>query len=77
MILAPAIMTSEKDQKVAAFKCFESCGLDPDLYRIGHTKARIFLFQNLFLILFEPPFPYSTICLNTFNFTVHSYVNDK
>lgn len=46
MILAPAIMTSEKDQKKAAFKCFESVGLDPDSYRIGHTKARhLFLFQ--------------------------------
>lgn len=33
-------MTAEKDQKKAAFKCFESVGLDPDAYRIGHTKAR-------------------------------------
>lgn len=41
MILAPAIMTAEKDQKKAAQKCFDSVGLDPDSYRIGHTKARI------------------------------------
>lgn len=41
MILAPAIMTAEKDQKKAAQKCFESIGLDPDSYRIGHTKASI------------------------------------
>lgn len=39
MILAPAIMTAEKDPKIAAAKCFDSIGLDPDSYRIGHTKA--------------------------------------
>lgn len=48
MILAPAVMTAEKDQKKAAQKCFDSVGLDPDSYRIGHTKARIYL------ILFSP-----------------------
>lgn len=42
MILAPAIMTAEKDPKVAASKCLESVGLDPESYRIGHTKARLF-----------------------------------
>lgn len=40
MILAPAIMTSEKDPKEAARKCLESVALDPESYRIGHTKAR-------------------------------------
>jgi myosin heavy chain 6/7 len=40
MILAPAIMTAEKEAKVAAAKCLESVGLDPESYRIGHTKAR-------------------------------------
>lgn len=40
LILAPAQMTAEKDQKKSASKCFESIGLDPDSYRIGHTKAR-------------------------------------
>lgn len=40
MILAPALMTNEKDPKKAAAKCFESIGLDPESYRIGHTKAR-------------------------------------
>lgn len=39
MILAPAIMTQEKDPKVAAAKCLESVQLDPESYRIGHTKA--------------------------------------
>ncbi|KAF7379403.1 hypothetical protein HZH66_014774 [Vespula vulgaris] len=39
MILAPAVMASQKDPKVAAAKCFEEIGLDPDSYRIGHTKA--------------------------------------
>lgn len=40
MILAPAVMAAEKQPKKAAEKCLESVGLDPDLYRIGHTKAR-------------------------------------
>lgn len=40
LILAPAAMTEETDQKKGAFKCFDSIGLDPDSYRIGHTKAR-------------------------------------
>lgn len=40
MILAPALMTAEKDPKKAAQKCFDSVGLDSDSYRIGHTKAR-------------------------------------
>lgn len=39
MILAPQAMTEETDPKKAAQKCFDACGLDPDLYRIGHTKA--------------------------------------
>lgn len=32
-------MTEEKDPKVAAKICFDKIGLDPELYRIGHTKA--------------------------------------
>lgn len=40
LILAPTIMYAEKEPKNAAAKCFESIGLDPDSYRIGHTKAR-------------------------------------
>ncbi|XP_039950822.1 myosin heavy chain, muscle isoform X5 [Bactrocera tryoni] len=39
MILAPAIMAAEKQPKNAAAKCLESVGLDPDMYRIGHTKV--------------------------------------
>ncbi|XP_023159138.1 myosin heavy chain, muscle isoform X24 [Ceratitis capitata] len=39
MILAPAIMVAEKQPKNAAAKCLESVGLDPDMYRIGHTKV--------------------------------------
>ncbi|XP_077289711.1 myosin heavy chain isoform X11 [Arctopsyche grandis] len=39
MILAPAIMTQEKDPKTAAAKCLESVQLDPESYRIGHTKV--------------------------------------
>lgn len=39
MILAPAAMAAESDPKKAAARCFEEIGLDPDMYRIGHTKA--------------------------------------
>lgn len=40
MILAPATMAAEKEPKEAARKCLEEVGLDPDSYRVGHTKAR-------------------------------------
>lgn len=40
MILAPALMAAESDPKIAARKCLESVQLDPESYRIGHTKAR-------------------------------------
>jgi hypothetical protein len=33
-------MEKEADPKVAASKCLEEVGLDPESYRIGHTKAR-------------------------------------
>jgi hypothetical protein len=33
-------MANEEDPKKAAKACFDSIGLDPELYRIGHTKAR-------------------------------------
>ncbi|XP_016768916.1 myosin heavy chain, muscle isoform X21 [Apis mellifera] len=39
MILAPAAMANEPDPKKAAQKCFDEVGLDPDMYRIGHTKV--------------------------------------
>nr|XP_026492062.1 myosin heavy chain, muscle isoform X11 [Vanessa tameamea] len=39
MILAPAAMTAEKDPKEAARKCLEAVQLDPESYRIGHTKV--------------------------------------
>lgn len=42
MILAPAIMTAEKEPKEAARKCLEAVELDPESYRIGHTKARLY-----------------------------------
>ena len=46
MILAPAIMSAGADPKVAAAKCFQEVGLDPDSYRIGFTKARTSKKQN-------------------------------
>jgi hypothetical protein len=33
-------MDKESDPKVAASKCLEEVALDPESYRIGHTKAR-------------------------------------
>lgn len=39
MILAPQAMAAEKDPKKAAAKCFEGIQLDPDFFRIGHTKV--------------------------------------
>ncbi|CAG9830701.1 unnamed protein product [Diabrotica balteata] len=39
MILAPATMAKEKEPKEAARKCLEEVGLDPDSYRVGHTKV--------------------------------------
>ncbi|XP_049529669.1 myosin heavy chain, muscle isoform X12 [Anopheles darlingi] len=39
LILAPAAMQAESEGKKAAEKCFEAIGLDPDSYRIGHTKV--------------------------------------
>lgn len=39
MILAPATMAAESDPKTAAAKCLQEIQLDPESYRIGHTKA--------------------------------------
>lgn len=39
-ILAPGPMGLEKDGKKCAGICLETTGLDPELYRLGHTKAR-------------------------------------
>ena len=50
MILAPAIMAAEKSPKNAAAKCLESVGLDSEMYRIGHTKAR-----KLYNTIVSPP----------------------
>ena len=33
-------MKAEKDEKKCAQACFDACELDPDKYRLGHTKAR-------------------------------------
>lgn len=33
-------MQQEKDIKKAAAGCLEKTGLDPEMYRLGHTKAR-------------------------------------
>lgn len=41
MILAPATMAAESDPKTSAAKCLEEIQLDPESYRIGHTKASL------------------------------------
>lgn len=48
MILAPATMASEPDPKTSAAKCLLEIQLDPENYRIGHTKAS---FRKLSLLL--------------------------
>lgn len=61
LILAPTIMYAEKEPKNAAAKCFESIGLDPDSYRIGHTKARKIYLKVFSSILFiRSPTPHYT-----------------
>ena len=40
MILAPNEMQAEPDERKSAKVCLETIQLDPELYRIGHTKAR-------------------------------------
>lgn len=37
-------MEAEAEPRDAAKKCFDAIGLDPESYRIGHTKARIYPF---------------------------------
>lgn len=43
MILAPNEMKAEPDERKAGKICLETIKLDPDWYRIGHTKARNFI----------------------------------
>lgn len=52
MILAPATMAAETDPKVAAAKCLQEVELDPESYRIGHTKASL-VFENYLNFLLE------------------------
>lgn len=46
-------MQAEKDIKKAAAVCLETVALDPEMYRLGHTKARtnfflsFMFFQNI------------------------------
>jgi len=40
-ILAPAAVDKAKEPKDAAAAVLDSTGLDPDMYRLGHTKARL------------------------------------
>lgn len=60
MILAPATMTKEKDAKEAARKCLEEVGLDPDSYRVGHTKASRVLSDYLYFPVYRHK-PFCTV----------------
>ena len=40
MILAPNEMKAEPNEQKSAKVCLEVIQLDPELYKIGHTKAR-------------------------------------
>jgi len=46
MILAPNEMKAESDERKSAKVCLEVIQLDPELYRIGHTKARSYLIKH-------------------------------
>lgn len=50
MILAPATMAAEPDPKTSAAKCLQEVQLDPESYRIGHTKAS-YRRQSIFPII--------------------------
>lgn len=47
-------MDKEADPKTAASKCLEEVGLDPESYRIGHTKAR---WVKPVVVPDPPPYP--------------------
>ena len=42
LILAPGPMQAEKDLKKSAGLCLDSTGLDPETYRLGHTKVTLY-----------------------------------
>lgn len=43
-ILASSEMAAIPDNKEAAQVCFDKSGLDPELYRLGHTKVYYHIF---------------------------------
>jgi hypothetical protein len=47
LILAPAKIKAESEEKKAAQACFEEIQLDPDRYRLGHTKARYLKYLHI------------------------------
>jgi len=47
MILAPNEMKAEPDERKSAGLCLNAVQLDPELYRLGHTKARIHSCHNI------------------------------
>lgn len=73
MILAPAAMANEPDPKKAAQKCFDEVGLDPDMYRIGHTKASCILERNEFFSLRFSPSLFLVVEFFFFFFFVHFF----
>lgn len=79
MILAPAAMANEPDPKKAAQKCFDEVGLDPDMYRIGHTKAscisRTKIFE-FFSLRFSPSHFFLVVEFSFFFFFSSTFLNN-
>lgn len=48
-------MQAEKDPKKAAGACLDSIKLDPELYRLGHTKVNQFKFLKKLISDFPSP----------------------
>lgn len=73
MILAPAVMAAEKLPKNAATKCLEAVGLDPDLYRIGNTKARIFRSLYIYSVVLQAPSSNPLVTCHLYYLTPHLF----
>lgn len=57
-------MQAEKEPKRVAGVCLESVQLDPEMYRLGHTKARIIFIIIVQCVSCNPLFCLSVICSN-------------
>ena len=44
-------MQAEKDLKKSAGLCLDSTGLDPETFRLGHTKVTLYFYSYLIICL--------------------------